>query len=271
VTAGAISHQVRQLEDDLGVALFERRNRRVRLTAAGQLLLSAVTDALGRVRETVAKLRSVEAPVPLVVSCEPTLTQRWLIPRLPRLMARCPSLLIHVLAAGGPVQFERDYVDIAIRRDDFEWPPDTYVVPIVEEYVGPVCSPALAKDRSPEAILELPMIHSATRPDAWSRWLADAQKAVPVHAEQTFEHFFLSIEAAVAALGVAIGPYPLVADDLLTGRLVAPFGFQPSGHRYVLLTRQPIAEIDQGDCLVAWLRDEARQLGNPPAPARHPQ
>jgi DNA-binding transcriptional LysR family regulator len=86
-----------------------------------------------------------------------------------------------------------------------------------------------------------------------------------LHAGQTFEHFFLSIEAAVAALGVAIGPYPLVADDLVSGRLVAPFGFRRSGHRYVLLTKQPITEIDQADCLVAWLRDEARDLGNPPA------
>jgi DNA-binding transcriptional LysR family regulator len=87
-----------------------------------------------------------------------------------------------------------------------------------------------------------------------------------LHSGQTFEHFFLSIEAAVAALGVAIGPYPLVADDLVSGRLVAPFGFRRSGHRYVLLTKQPIADIDQADCLVAWLRDEARELGNPPVP-----
>ena len=79
VTAGAISRQIRQLEDDLGVPLFERRNRRVRLTSAGQTLLSATTDALNRVRDAVSTLRSVDAPVPLVVSCEPTLTQRWLI------------------------------------------------------------------------------------------------------------------------------------------------------------------------------------------------
>ena len=265
VTAGAISRQIRQLEDDLGVPLFERRNRRARLTAAGQTLLSATTDALNRVRDAVSTLRSVDEPVPLVVSCEPTLTQRWLIPRLPRLLARCPRLLIHVLAAGGPVRFERDYVNIAIRRDDFEWPRDTYVEPIVEEYVGPVCSPVLAKGESLDAILQLPIIHSATRPDAWPRWLADTGKVARLHAGQTFEHFFLSIEAAVAALGVAIGPYPLVADDLVSGRLVAPFGFRRSGHRYVLLTKQPITEIDQADCLVAWLRDEARDLGNPPA------
>jgi LysR family transcriptional regulator, glycine cleavage system transcriptional activator len=264
VTAGAVSRQIRQLEDDLGVALFERRNRRVRLTAAGQTLHKATEDALNSVREAVASVRSADAPGLLVLSCEPTLTQRWLIPRLPRLKARCPRLLVHVLAAGGPVRFERDRVDVAIRRDDFEWPSDTYADPIIDEYVGPVCSPALARNRPPQAILALPTIHSATRPDAWQRWLADSGRPASAHGGQTFEHFFLSIEAAVAALGVAIGPYPLVADDLAAGRLVAPFGFRRSGHRYMLLTRRPLRQIDQADCLVAWLREEARELASPP-------
>src|SRR5476651_1200031 len=99
VTHGAVSRQVRQLEEDLGVLLFDRRNRRVRLTPAGQTLLDATVDAFTRVRDAVAAVRSVSNPVPLVVSCEPTLTQRWLIPRLPRLLSRCPGLLVHVLAA----------------------------------------------------------------------------------------------------------------------------------------------------------------------------
>jgi LysR family transcriptional regulator, glycine cleavage system transcriptional activator len=270
VTHGAVSRQVRQLEEDLGVLLFDRRNRGVRLTAAGRTLLDATVDAFVRVRNAVAAVRAVDAPAPLVLSCEPTLTQRWLIPRLPRLLSRCPGLLVHVLAAGGPVQFERGRVDLAIRRDDFEWSADTYAEPIVEEFVGPVCSPALAQNQSPEAILALPIIHSATRPDAWPRWLTDTGRSARAEAGQTFEHFFLSIEAAVAALGVIIGPYPLVADDLIAGRLVAPFGFRRSGHKYVLLSKRPMIEIDRSGCLVAWLREQARELGDPPlsGPAR---
>jgi LysR family transcriptional regulator, glycine cleavage system transcriptional activator len=263
VTHGAVSRQVRQLEQDLGVLLFDRRNRSVCLTAAGRTLLDATVDAFTRVRGAVAAVRGADAPVPLVVSCEPTLTQRWLIPRLPRLLSRCPGLLVHVLAAGGPVQFERDRVDLAIRRDDFEWPSDTSAEPIVEEFVGPVCSPGLAQGASAEALLALPLIHSATRADAWPRWLADTGRATRGQLGQTFEHFFLSIEAAVAALGIAIGPYPLVADDLLAGRLVAPFGFRRSGHRYVLLSKRPLIEIRRSHCLVEWLREEARELGNP--------
>jgi LysR family glycine cleavage system transcriptional activator len=267
VTHGAVSRQVRQLEEDLGVLLFDRRNRRVRLTPAGQTLLDATVDAFTRVRDAVAAVRSVSNPVPLVVSCEPTLTQRWLIPRLPRLLSRCPGLLVHVLAAGGPVRFERDRVDLAIRRDDFEWPANMCAELIVEEFVGPVCSPVLAQNAPAETVLALPAIHSATRPDAWPRWLADTGRPARAQTGQTFEHFFLSIEAAVAALGVAIGPFPLVIDDLIAGRLVAPFGFRRSGHRYVLLSNRPVAEIDRSSCLVAWLREEARELGTPPLPS----
>jgi DNA-binding transcriptional LysR family regulator len=266
VTHGAISRQVRQLEDDLGVQLFDRRNRSVHLTIAGRALLDAAADAFTRLRDAVAAVRATDAPVPIVVSCEPTLTQRWLIPRLPRLLSRCPGLIVHVLAAGGPVQFERDRVDLAIRRDDFDWAAGTCAQPIVEEYVGPVCSPTLAQNLSGEAILALPMIHSATRPDAWPRWLAAAGRPGRAEPGRTFEHFFLSIEAAVAALGVAIGPYPLITDDLTAGRLVAPFGFRRSGHRYVLLSKRPAAETERFSCLVEWLQEEARELCNPPLP-----
>jgi DNA-binding transcriptional LysR family regulator len=97
--------------------------------------------------------------------------------------------------------------------------------------------------------------------------LTDTGRPVRSEPGQTFEHFFLSIEAAVAALGVAIGPYPLVVDDLIAGRLVAPFGFRPSGHRYVLLSKRPVIEIARSRCLVEWLQEEARELGNPPPSA----
>ncbi len=264
VTHGAVSRQIHQLEQDLGVLLFDRRNRGVRLTAAGQTLLDATVDAFTRVRTAAAAVRGTDHSAPLVLSCEPTLTQRWLIPRLPRLTSRCPGLVVHVLTAGGPVQFERHRVDLAIRRDDFEWSAQTCAEVIVEEFVGPVCSPALARGKTLDMILELPIIHSATRPEAWPRWLEDVGRPPRSGAGLIFEHFFLSIEAAIAALGVTIGPYPLVADDVTAGRLVAPFGFRRSGHRYVLLSKRPAVEIGRASCLVSWLSEEARELGNPP-------
>ena len=255
VTHSAISRQIRALEDEIGVSLFERRNRAVFLTDAGKRLLEVTRAAFRQITETVAELRA-GLPDPLVVSCEPTLTQRWLIPRLPAFQARHPEVIIHVLAAGGPVSLEQARIDCAIRRSDFQFPPDIHAETILKERVGPVCTPQLAARFPGDGVLHLPRIHSATRLDAWDRWAADARHNLPAVPSQTFEHFYLSLEAATAGLGVAIGPEPLVIDAVRSKRLVAPFGFKPNGFRYVLLSRMPIAQDSRQAKLLSWLIKE---------------
>ncbi|WP_204985685.1 LysR substrate-binding domain-containing protein [Microvirga pakistanensis] len=264
LTHSAVSRQIKNLEDELGIPLFERRNRRVYVTEPGRRLLTATTSAFHLIREVCEEIRA-KAPAPLVLSCEPTLTQRWLIPRLPKLGECHPDLLVHVVAAGGPVQFDRDRIDLAIRRDDFAWDADTYSIPIVDEWVGPVVSPALLQTcldgRSP---LSLPLIHSATRLDAWERWCRENGKSAGSRESRTFEHFYLSIQAAVAGLGIAIGPYPLVIDEIRAGRLVAPFGFTPNGHQYVLLTKKDLVQEPRATMLLEWLKAEAADLSPSP-------
>jgi LysR family transcriptional regulator, glycine cleavage system transcriptional activator len=255
VTHSAISRQVRFLEQDLGVALFERRNRAVFLTDAGKRLLETARRAFQQISEAAAELRA-GLPSPLVVSCEPTLTQRWLIPRLPGFHAKHPDIVIHVQAAGGPVNLDRDRIDLAIRRSDFTWAPDVHAETIVEERVGPVCAPQCAEGYTQKDILTLPRIHSATRLDAWDRWALDEGVLLPAASSCTFEHFYLSLEAATAGLGIAIGPEPLVVDAVRSGRLIAPFGFRTNGFRYVLLSRALVkADLRQAKFL-SWLRAE---------------
>ncbi|WP_105404692.1 LysR family transcriptional regulator [Neorhizobium sp. T7_12] len=253
VTHSAISRQIRSLEEDLGVALFERRNRAVFLTEAGRRLLATMSDVFRNIGDCCNELR-VGISAPLVVSCEPTFTQRWLIPRLPHFNALHPDVEVHLLAAGGPVNFDRSHVDLALRRNDFSWAPEIFVETVVEERVGPVCAPHLLVTGSTD-ILSLPRIHSATRRDAWPRYIADDQipDANPV-ASQVFEHFYLSIEAAIAGLGAAIGPEPLVADALKSGQLVAPRGFSSNGYRYILLSRLPIEDDARKRNFLSWLR-----------------
>lgn len=260
VTHSAVSRQVRALEDDLGVELFERRNRGVFLTDAGRRLLETTRLSFRQIAETVAELRA-GSPDPLVVSCEPTLTQRWLIPRLPALQERHPEIVIHVRAGGGPVSLGRERIDCAIRRSDFIVAPDIYAETILDERVGPVCAPELAVKHDGAALLDLPRIHSATRLDAWDRWAADARIMLPTVPSRTFEHFYLSLEAATAGLGVAIGPEPLVIDAIRDKRLAAPFGFRTNGFRYVLLSRSPIAQDVRKARLLAWLTAEAKAYG----------
>ena len=262
VTHSAISRQVRALEDELGVELFARRNRAVFLTAAGRHLLETSTLAFRQIADIAAELRA-GIPAPLVVSCEPTLTLRWLIPRIASFQHQYPETPIRLRAAGGPINLEGEPVDCAIRRSDFTWPTDIHAETILEERVGPVCSPAYARAEPLKHLLERPRIHSETRADAWDRWAADVGCALPNVPSQSFEHFYLSLEAATAGLGVAIGPEPLVMDALREGRLIAPLGFRENGYRYVMLSRAPIDRDPRKRQLLDWLRQQVQ--GGAPA------
>jgi LysR family transcriptional regulator, glycine cleavage system transcriptional activator len=255
VTHSAVSRHVRALEKDLGVALFERRNRAVFITDPGKRLLETTKLAFQQIADTTGELRA-GLPEPLVVSCEPTLTQRWLIPRLAGFQALHPDITIHVQAAGGPVNLDRNGIDLAIRRSDFTWATDVHAETIVEERVGPVCAPQHTRERTQQELLTMPRIHSTTRLDAWDRWAVDEGVLLPNSPSHTFEHFYLSLEAATAGLGIAIGPEPLVIDAVRSGRLVAPFGFRANGFRYVLLSRTPARTDIRRAKFLAWLRSE---------------
>lgn len=255
VTHSAVSKQIRLLEDDLGVALFERRNRAVFLTDAGRRLLGTMSEVFRQISECCDEIKG-GGSAPLVLSCEPTFTQRWLIPRLPQFNALHPDIEVHVLAAGGPVNFDRSHIDLALRRSDFSWSPKLFMETVVEERVGPVCAPGLLASNGND-ILSLPRIHSATRRDAWARYIADKRIADPdPPGSQVFEHFYLSIEAAIAGLGAAIGPEPLVADAVRSGQLVAPRGFSTNGYSYILLSRVPFDGDSRKRTFLSWLRQQ---------------
>ncbi|WP_104666318.1 LysR substrate-binding domain-containing protein [Ensifer adhaerens] len=260
LTHGAISRAVRLIEDDLGVALFERRSRRVFLTEAGRKLAAAVRDGFGLVENAVREIREVSQMPTLVVSCEPTLLMRWLIPRLPDFQARHPGVSIHLVAGGGPVSLGRG-IDLAIRRDDFPWPDGTHAVPLFPERVGPVCREDKALAFFDVAEVGGPLrlrsdavlLHTQTRPNAWETWAKAANCAVPKQRGQSFEHFYISLQAAIAGIGVAIGPWQLVRDDIANGILSAPVGFVEDDSRYHLLSPSAIGEQGASAALRDWL------------------
>lgn len=263
LTHGAVSRAVRLLEDELGVALFERRSRRVFLTDGGRTLERAVGNGLGLMRQAVGELRaSARQGRRWVLSCEPTLLMRWLIPRWPDFQARHPGIDVHLVAGGGPFSFASG-IDLAIRRDDFPWPEGYHAEPLFAEKVGPVCRPdkvaAWFTTKKAGVVLKAgtagaPRLHTRTRPGAWSEWAMAAGQPVPDAPGQTFEHFYFSLQAAVAGLGVVIGPWHLVRDDLDSGVLVAPLGFVEDGSRYCLLSPKPLPPDGPQADLLAWLR-----------------
>ncbi|WKX68717.1 LysR substrate-binding domain-containing protein [Streptomyces sp. XD-27] len=261
LTHGAVSRQIQHLERALGTRLFERTARAMVPTAAAVRLADVVRDAFDQIGAAARQVARGGEAGPLALSYEPTLLMRWLIPRLPGLAGLEPSLALHLSAGGGPVSFARDGVDAAIRREDFAVPEGVGRTPLFDEYIGPVCRPGLAAGLTDPARLSgVTLLHTRTRPGAWPEWLRLTGAAVEAAGEQTFEHFYLSLQAAVAGLGVAIGPYALVQDDLARGQLVAPFGFVADGTCYQLLTARPLGHDARLVRLVEWLRTHTARL-----------
>ncbi|QNP47427.1 LysR family transcriptional regulator [Diaphorobacter aerolatus] len=261
LTHGAISRAVRSVEEDLGIALFERRHRRVFLTDSGRELAQAVCEGMERMRHACMRLReSAPNELRLTLSCEPTLLMRWLLPRWPafvRKLARShPRAHIHLIAGGGSFSFG-DGIDLAIRRDDFDWGDALHADMLFAEETGPVCRTELVArwfTSRQELRAGTPLLHTRTRPDAWRTWSRITGRKLPTQSRpHQYDHFYFSLQAAIAGLGVAIGTRELVRDDLASGVLTAPLGFVEDGSRYCLLARAPAAPDSVHALLLQWL------------------
>lgn len=257
LTHGAVSRQVAQLEQLLGVQLFERRRQRIHLTPVGKSYAESVAPLLATLEKTTQQIqirgkRHVRRN--LVISCEPTLAMRWLIPRLPLFNTQHAQTTVRVLAAGGAIDLRRSEADIAIRREDFPVSPDLHATRLMAEYIGPVVRPGTADWPSQ------PRLHTETRLSAWDHWQAisnhgPSEATVP---ESRFEHFYLSLQAATAGLGAAMAAYPMVMDDLRTGMLNAPAGFVATPIHYLALTTQEAHDRPEITQLLTWLEAQAQ-------------
>lgn len=264
VTHGAVSRHIRSLEEELGLALFQRQGRGLALTPAGQRLRDTATAAFAQLRDTVESLRPDAGHAPFVLGCPVSLLARWMIPRLERLMAELPGLDLHLRPQETPFDEALNGLDAAVLAGEAPWPRSWQVRPLVQERIGPVASPEFAKAhqlarRPPDAVRDLPLLQTQSRSQAWSKWTDAAVIAdVPLSAAQGYPHLYHLIEAAVAGRGLAIAPEPLVADDLASGRLVAPWGFVDSSAQWVLATpsRMP---AERSEALARWLAAEFRR------------
>ena len=248
VTHGAVSRQVRLLEEGLGIELFERRNRAVFLTAAGRTLFDTTQTIFEQLASTVQRLQEHAQDNVLVLSCEPTLAMRWLIPRLPDFHAHHPDLQLHLVAAGGPVDFTRGGIDLALRRDDFRWDRQLHSLKICEEWIGPV-----ARAGAPAMLDGQRLLHSHTRTTAWNTWLSLGGHSATGTERSDYEHFYLSIQAASAGLGMAIASALMVGDELRSGQLQAPYGFLRDGSAYHLLSPQPLDDDSKRQRFAEWV------------------
>ncbi|UFW45419.1 MULTISPECIES: LysR substrate-binding domain-containing protein [Bradyrhizobium] len=230
VTHGAISQQVRLLEDRLGAPeLFRRATRRVTLTPAGTVLLDEVGPALDRIASAVQRHRATRGEVPaavLRVNALATFSMRWLLPRLRRFRDERPDIEVRLTTSNDPIDALADTFDVVIRGGPDSFYGFTSRLFLTERRL-PVCSPALAATQPLDDISDFArhtLLHVTSMPRLWHDWLLQAgQPRVTPAATLTFDHFFLTIQAAIDGLGVAMGPTALIGDDVAAGRLIAPF------------------------------------------------
>jgi len=230
-------------------------------------LRDASGEAFDRLRSVCAELSRDVSEAPFVLGCSGSLLARWFIPRLGRLKAELPELRLHLSAGEGDLDPRRPGLDALLVFAEPPWPADMQVHVLAEERIGPVLSPHFAgfdrlRDAPANALLDEALLQTTSRPQAWPTWVGQ-QGLDPAGLQygQAFEHLYYLLEAAVAGLGVAIAPQPLVADDLRAGRLSAPWGFSPTRAALALWVPRRAAD-GRAEQLAQWLRRELeRQAG----------
>lgn len=269
VTPAAVSYQMRALEDQLGMKLFKRTSRVVRLTPAGEILLAGVGEALDGIGRALSRIGSMDGRPQLNVTTSPSFAAKWLVPRLHDFLQRYPDADVRMNVSEGVIDLSRGEADLAVRFGNGNYP-GLQVDRLFEETIFPVCSPKLLQGkhplRQPRGLKHHTLIHvewraqGATWPD-WRMWLlaAGIRDLDPMRGLR-FTQTSLALQAAIDGQGVALTESTLVADDLASGRLVRPFTLTikgPAQFAYYALTTAAGAERPLVRAFRQWLVDQA--------------
>ncbi|MDN3577531.1 transcriptional regulator GcvA [Chitinimonas viridis] len=225
VTHGAVSKQIKQLEEWLGVKLFERVGGRVKLSEVGWRYLVQVQDGLDIIANATAQLMQPNRQRRLVINSTPTMAMHWLLPQLTDFQRQHPDVELRLMTSDRDISRLDVPFDLAIRRGPGDWP--GYISkPFLDEWEIPLCNPALLERhpiREPADLMHHTLLHADTRPTAWQRWLtlAGVPDLKPA-ASQQFDHFYLALQAAMDGLGVTLGPLPMMQAEIEAGTLIAP-------------------------------------------------
>lgn len=228
VTQTAISHQIRRLEEQLGLRLFVRQNRALSLTTEAQGYLPAIRAAFEDLRRATERLRRPEREGVLTVSTTASLAAKWLVSRVAAFQDANPAIEVRITTSAHLVDFRREEVDMAVRYGRGNWP-GLRAQWLMAEDIFPVCSPALLRGpkplRRPEDLAHHTLLHTTVSREDWQLWLTAAGLPVALASRRglTFDQSFMAIQAAVDGLGVALGRTRFVEADIAAGRLVVPF------------------------------------------------
>jgi DNA-binding transcriptional LysR family regulator len=230
VTPSAVSQQIQLLEEQLGTSLMVKMGRRVALTEAGERYFASISDQIEQITEATNHVRGLRSVMALNVRATPTLSNKWLLPRLASLIDAHPDMEVRLDGTNEPTDFDRESVDVEIRHGDGRWP-GLFVEGLAEEEFWPVCTPTYAGQDSlkPSDLPSCRLIHSVKSQAQWTRWFALA--GVEPHGrwrKVLFDRSHMAIDAATDGLGIALESTLMIERELARGTLILPVRDAPA-------------------------------------------
>jgi len=264
VTPSAISHQLRALETYLGIRLFHRHSRRIVLTDTGRTYLQSIGGIFDHIESATRDVVEGGISDVLTVHCPPTFAPAWLLPRVPDFMAKHPSIDLRIHATPEPPDFFRSDTDVEIRYGDGDWP-GLISIELMPDRVAPLMSPGLRaklpEALAPEHLKAVTLIHSERSPVSWADWFR--HHGVPGNGRlrgPRFDRGYLSIQAAVDGIGVALESVVFADREVRSGTLITVFeliheGMKLGGH--YLVYPEIYRDIPKVAAFTRWIRWQA--------------
>jgi LysR family glycine cleavage system transcriptional activator len=265
VTQTAISHQIKRLEDELGIPLFVRNNRSLALTPQARDYLPLVRAAFDDLRLATERLVRKDGGKVLTISTLASLAAKWLLPRLTAFQEAHPGIDVRITTSTGLVDFSNGDVDAALRYGRGHWP-GLRAEWLMADELFPVCSPALLQGskplRCPEDLAHHTLLHtSGGYDDDWRLWLTAAglPAAISKQSGLSFDLIFVTIQAAIDGFGIALGRTSYVQDDIAKGRLVVPFKMAlPSDAGFYLVSPEGRTDPPKLRAFRQWVKASAQ-------------
>jgi LysR family glycine cleavage system transcriptional activator len=265
VTPSAVSHQLRTLEASLGVALFDRSKRRLKLTPQGAALLPAINAAFQTIADAAAKIGDGSMAGDLVISCPIALASRWLVRHVGEFLRQNPAVSLKIIPSNDDREIYAPAVDLCIRYGNGRWQ-GRRVTALCSVALFPVCSPMLMNGPHPiRAVRDLRHHLLLCEDDGteWARWVLGASGSLAEFRSTQLGNAHIAIEGAIFGQGVALGDNILAKDDLAEGRLVRLFETTiPAEHAYHVVCRHELAETPLVGGFIQWLEAKIRDGQN---------
>lgn len=260
VTQAAVSHQIKSLEDFLGLKLFRRRNRSLLLTEEGQSYFQDIKEIFSQLTEATRKLQSRSAKGALTVSLLPSFAIQWLVPRLSSFNSAYPGIDVRIQAVDREVDKLADDVDVAIFYGRGNWP-GLRVEKLYAEYLLPVCSPLLLTGdkpiKIPEDLATHTLLHDASRRD-WQTYTRQLGLNLNVQQGPIFSHSAMVLQAAIHGQGVALANNVMAQSEIEAGRLACPFNdVLVSKNAFYLVCHDSQAELGKIAAFRQWILAKA--------------